>query len=85
MTIQEYLLLKNTLNLQLSIALAKFDIICTRGNEYNICGKTCGITILRIETEDLYNSLASLDVCYREHMSLEKTIETIGFGLLPQK
>jgi len=85
MTIIEYLLLKNTLNLQLSIALQKGDMIFSHGNPYSICGEDCNITVINIEVENINNSLSTLDLCYNKELSLEKTVEKIGFGLLPQK
>jgi hypothetical protein len=71
-TVEQYLLLKNTLNLQLLIALQKFDMLHARGDDYGFFKKDDIKTIVS-DVKKLNECLTTLDKCVKAKRTFIET------------
>ena len=81
MKIEQYLIIKNMLSLELHIAFEKLNMLYARGNVYKICGENTTTDDMLLEINELKKKITTLNECYKAEMSFEKTVEKLA--LLP--
>jgi len=71
-TVEQYLLLKNTLNLQLSTSLQKLNILYTHGNVFGVFEDHDTDAVIS-NIKELNERLKLLDKCVKKNMSFMET------------
>jgi len=90
-TVEQYFLLKNTLNIQLGIAWQKFSLLWSNKDsekeirESGVFHAVYGLSVAAREIEWLNERLMLLNKCYKEELSFKETVEKIDIYLLPSK